>query len=335
MAVVAAGLFRPLFAEAQPITTRPFRVIGFLQEKGLAESTGAPMSFGVLTPQQTMNLVEGLRSAGYGGKEVRIVPSVGDGSVFGDQTLDGKARSLVQLQAEVIVSVGTPATLAAVRATRTIPIFAIGVSDLVALGLAQSVRRPGGNVTGLTIAGSALLAKGLQFLVEAVPTARRVAVLWNPSNPGAATAIGELHAVARSLRVVLVTAIVRQPTELDEALKSVTPTHPNALLVVNDPMFVAQPFEVLRYADTLHLATMFQSNEWVRWGGLMAYEPDFDEMQRRAGAVVARLLEGTSPAVVPIEESTRFHLVVNLKTAKTLGLTIPRGLLLRADQVFE
>jgi putative ABC transport system substrate-binding protein len=288
--------------------------------------------FGTLPHARLIELEVALKSVGYPEHQVRVETRIADSGLT---RLENLAGELVKSGAEVIVAVGTPATLAALKRTRTVPIVAVGVSDPVALGFARSLAKPSGNVTGLSLAGPELMAKGLDLLVQAVPGAQRVAILWNPSNPGAATAIGESHTAARLLGVRLFPAILERPETLAAVLQELRLISPQALLVVSDSHFMNELLQILRFAREARLPTMFQSGVWVERGGLMAYGPSVSEMQRRATAYVAKILRGAKPEDLPFEEPTRFELVVNLRTAKALGLTIPPSLLARADQVIE
>ncbi len=248
------------------------------------------------------------------------------------------ARDLVTLKLDVIVTLGTPATIAIRDVTTTTPIVFIGVGDPIGSGFAASLARPGGNLTGFSFVGPELAAKNLELLKQAVPHASRVAVLspGDPNQPLARNVLSELERSAQVLGMTLqrlqVDATVDQ---LENALAIVAAKHPDALLTLNDPLFFLHRRRILDAAAQLRLPTMFQTKEYAYEGGLMAYVPNVVEQFRRAAEYVDKILKGTKPADLPVEQPTKFELVINLKTAKALGLTIPQTLLLRADQVIE
>jgi len=251
------------------------------------------------------------------------------------QQLDTYAADLVQRPADIIVTVGTPATLAASRATKSIPIVMLGVSDPVRSGLAHSLARPGGNITGLSLLGPALMTKQLDFLAEVTPTVKNVAILWNPTNAGAATAIAELSTTARQHQITLLLVGMRNAGDVTSAIDTLNRSQANALLVVNDPAIAAQASLIMQWAQIRRIPTMFQSRDWLPAGGLLAYEPDFCEMEHRAASYVSKILNGERPATLPIEQPTKFQLTINRTTAWAIGLQIPQSLLLQANQVIE
>ena len=337
--ITGSLLTAPLIGEAQPSSPAPkrIRVVGLLAEdlrplrvkrnRGGGRFTLA--TFRTFSPAEFTELELLLRQA------VSPLKVETRSTAPAPVSLESLAGDLIESGAEVIVTIGTPATLAARKRTRTVPIVGVGVSDPVALGLAQSLSRPGGNVTGLSIVGPQLLAKGLDFIAQVVPGPQRVAILWNPSNAGAAMAIVETYSAARALGVPLFPAMADRPEALGAVLESLRHISPKALLVVNDAQFTTHSQVILEFAREARLPTMFQTAEWVERGGLMAYGPSLDEMQRRAVACIVRLLGGTRPEDVPIEEPTQLELVINRRTATALGLTIPPALLQLAEQVIE
>src|SRR5262249_46516055 len=222
------------------------------------------------------------------------------------------------------------------NATRTIPIVMLAAADPAGIGLVASLARPGGNVTGTAFSvGAETSSKGLELLKEAVPKVRRVAVLTNPSNPSAAFAIKDMQAKAGSLGVQLQLLGTRGPNEFDGAFAAMTREHAGAVLVVTETMLASNRARLADLATRNKLPSMFAFREDVEAGGLMSYGASVEALSRRAGYFADRVLHGAKPADLPIEQPTKFELVINLKTAKALGLTIPPSLLLRADQVIE
>jgi ABC-type uncharacterized transport system substrate-binding protein len=229
-----------------------------------------------------------------------------------------------------------PAILAAQKATSSIPIVMVSGPDPVASGFVRSFAQPGGNITGTTsLAGWETVGKRLQLLKEALPQVSRVALLGNPANPGYQPALTEARTAASSLNFELQLLRARGPDEFDSAFAAMKRERAGALLVLGDAMFFAHRARLVELATMSRLATMFSQKENVEAGGLMAYVTDLADSVRRAAVYVDRILKGAKPADLPVEQPTKFELVINLKTAKALGLTIPPSLLLRADQVIE
>jgi putative ABC transport system substrate-binding protein len=248
------------------------------------------------------------------------------------------ARELPKVKPAVIVTFGTPATVAARSATTTVPIVFIGVGDPIGSGFAASLARPGGKMTGFSFVGPELARKNLEFLKLAVPEATRVAVLvpGEPDQPLVRAVWGELEQAAQVLHVTLHRVqVLGKVEQLDEALSVLTARRPHALLTLNDPLFFVHRARILATAERLRLPTMFQSKEYTAAGALLAYLPSYSDQGKRAARYVDLILKGTNAGDLPVEQPTTFELVINLKTAKALGLTIPSSLLLRADQVIE
>jgi len=240
-----------------------------------------------------------------------------------------------QMKVDLIVASSSAAAHAAKQATTTIPIVMLAVASPERQGLVVSLARPGGNVTGMSNQfGGELSGKMFQLLKEAVPKLSKVAILWDPDNLGSAVTFreGEVPA-AKALGVALVSLEIRGPGDVDHALTTIASARPDALWV----HLVAFPFRVrlLEFAATNRLPTVAQSSVWPQFGGLLSYGPDNADLFRRGAALTAKILKGAKPADLPIEQPTKFELVINLKTAKALGLTIPPSLLARADQVIE
>jgi putative ABC transport system substrate-binding protein len=245
------------------------------------------------------------------------------------------AAELVRLNVDVIVCIGgnVPA-LAAKKATNTIPIVFIG-SDPVRAGLVTSLDRPGGNVTGVNILTIELNAKRLDLLKSAVPRAKSVAVLMNPTSVTGEAVRKELQGTAQALRVQLQVLQVRERQEIDEAFAAMARKRAEALLVVSDPMLFAQLERIVDLAARHRLPGIFEWREFAQAGGLMSYGTNIGDMYRRLATYVDKILKGAKPGDLPIEQPTKYELVINLKTAKTLSLTVPQSLLLRADEIIQ
>jgi len=236
----------------------------------------------------------------------------------------------------IIVATPTPAAVAAKNATATIPIVMINVGDPVGLGLIASLAPPGGNVTGVSYSvGLELFGKQLELLKETVPKVRRVAILSNPGNPSHALAISDVKVAARSLGVQLQLLEARGPNEFDGAFAAMAKERVGALLVVADAMFGPHRARLADLAAKNQLPSMHGVRVEVEAGGLMFYGHNFPDQWRRAATFVDKILKGAKPADLPVQQPTKFELVINLKTAKALGLTIPQSLLLRADEVIQ
>jgi putative ABC transport system substrate-binding protein len=242
----------------------------------------------------------------------------------------------VQLKPAVIVAGPTPPAVAARNATGTIPIVIWGVADPVLVGLVASHARPGGNVTGTTFAfGTDLYTKELELLKEAVPTLRRVAVLSNSANPGHVPAVKGVKASAQSLGLSLQIVEVRVPDEFEAAFDTMVKARVQAVLVIPDSMFGLNAEKLAPVVAKSRLPSMFGTRSNVEAGGLMSYGPNLANLNRQAAIYVNKILRGAKPAELPVEQPTKFELVINLKTAKALGVTIPQALLLRANQILE
>jgi putative ABC transport system substrate-binding protein len=246
------------------------------------------------------------------------------------------AAELVRQNVEIIVATSTPAAVAAKRATTTIPVVMVNIGDPVGLGLIASLPRPGGNVTGISFSvGLEIIGKQLELLKETVPAVRRVAILSNPANPATAVAISNVKAAAQSLGLELKLLEVGAPDELDGAFAAMAREKVGAVLVVSDTMFGAQRARLADLAAKTRLPSMHGTRSNVEAGGLMYYGPNFPDQWRRGASFVDKILKGTNPADLPVEQPTKFELVVNLKTAKALGITIPQKVLARADEVIQ
>jgi putative tryptophan/tyrosine transport system substrate-binding protein len=324
LALMALGLLAaPLAADTQP-AAKGARV-GFLSPTSLSDPR---------TTRFLESFRQGLRELGWiEGQNIAIEPRWADGTF---ERLPGLAAELVQLKVDVIVAVVTQASLAAKHATQTIPIVMVGVGDPLGSGLVASLARPGGNVTGPSSMLAEVSGKQLALLKETIPRASPVAVLWNPANPvWQAAALRETEAAARALGLRLQLLEARGPDELEGAFAAMTRERAGALFVPADIIFARHAQRMADLAARNHLPAMYGFREHVEAGGLMSYAADFAVMFRRAAVYVDRILKGAKPADLPVEQPTKFELVINLKTAKALGVTIPPAVLARADEVIE
>jgi len=277
---------------------------------------------------------QGLREAGYvEGKTIMLEIRYGDGD---SARLPALAQELVSLKPEVLVASTDPAVAAARRETRTIPIVMAFSTDPVGTGFVASLARPGGNVTGLSNIGSEMSGKRLALLKEAVPGLARVALLWNPDVRGAVLEYKEVEAVARSLRLELQSVEVSSIADLDRAFEAVTSQRAQGLLLLaGNPVALSKRLEIASFGQKHRLPSIFPTREYVDLGGLMSYGPSVRAMFNRSAAYVGKILKGTKPTDLPVEQPTKFELVINLETAKVIGLTVPPSLLQRADQLIR
>jgi putative ABC transport system substrate-binding protein len=245
------------------------------------------------------------------------------------------AADLVRSNVDAIVVETTPAAQAVKRATSMIPVVMVIVSDPVGSGLVPSLAHPGGNVTGLSLMGTELHAKRLQLLKEAIPRLTRVAVLWNPDAPWQTKQVDYLKAVALSLSIELSVVGVRTPEELGAAFSTVNRAHAQGLLVIGGSPFWNHRAMLVKLASKARLPVIYYAREFADEGGLMSYGANYGDLFRRTAEYLDKILKGAKPGDLPIEQPTQFELVINLKTAKALGLTIPESILLRADEVIR
>jgi putative ABC transport system substrate-binding protein len=300
-----------------------------------AQPSGAMYRVGYLSPGPGYPFEafrEGLQELGYvEGRNIVIERRSAQGD---PQRLPQLAADLVRLRVDVIVTATTAATQAAQRATTTIPIVFALADNPVGLGLVAGVARPGGNITGLTGLIVELTAKRLELIKEVLPRVTRVAVLSSPY-PFSPAALKEAEEAGRRLGLQLDTVEVLQPAELDAAFARMTARKAQAVLLLPHPMFVAQRKRIAELAARYRLPAIYHLKEFVEVGGLMSYAPDVAHMSRQAAVYVDRILKGAKPGDLPVEQPTKFELVVNVKTAKALGITIPESMLLRADEVIK
>jgi putative ABC transport system substrate-binding protein len=278
-------------------------------------------------------LRQGLRELGYvDGQNIAIESRWAEGKY---DRFPALAADLVRSKVNVIIAVGGAATQAAQQATRTIPIVMSLVNDPLGSGLVTSLARPGGNVTGLTIMSPDLVGKQLELLKEVVPKLSPVAVLRNPDNPASAAQLREAEAAARVLGVRLQTLDVRNPQEIDSAFAAMTRERADGLLILADGLFGNQRRQIAEHVTKRRLASIGVSAEHPEAGGLMSYGTDLLDLERRAATFVDKILKGAKPADLPVAQPTKFELVINLRTAKAIRLTIPPALLQRADRIID
>ncbi len=277
---------------------------------------------------------DGLRDLGYvEGRNVTIEYRWGEGE---RERLPELAADLVRSRVDVILALGPASARAAKSATTTIPVVFVGSGDPIAEGLVTSLARPGGNVTGVAnIAGLDIVGKRLELLKEVVPGVTRMAMLWNPSNPSHAPALKEVPGIAQSLRVELRAIAARGPEDFDGAFATMRKSRVGGLLVLADGIFVLHAARLISLSAEGRLPTVYGNRSLVEAGGLMSYQGSFVALYRRAAILVDKILKGARPTDIPVEQPTQLELVINLKTVKALGLTIPPSLLLRADEVIQ
>ncbi len=279
---------------------------------------------------------QGLRDLGYvDGKNIVIEYRWAQGRV---ERFPELAAELARLKVDVIVAGPTPAGLAAKHVTTTIPIVVVVMADPVRDGLVQSLARPGGNVTGLTFLAPELVPKRLQLLKEAIPGVSRVAAFWHPGVYGERTMrdmVNETEVAARTLGVQLQFLEARSPNDFDRAFSAMTRERADALIVLPSPMLYGEHKRIVDLAAKHRLPAIYPFREAVDAGGLMAYGANILDLFRRAATFVDKILKGAKPADLPVEQPTKFELVINLKTANALGLTIPQSVLIRADEVIQ
>jgi putative ABC transport system substrate-binding protein len=290
------------------------------------------------TPAATSHLLDGLRQGlrehGYvEGQHIILERRYGQ---VGAERMSDLAAELVRIKVDVIVAATDPATAAVKQQTQTIPIVMANSNDPVGTGFVASLAHPGGNVTGLSILSPELSGKRLGLVREVVPGLVRVAIIWNPDVRGAVFDYKETEAAARLLRLQLQSVEVSRGEDLDRAFSAVTSQHAQALIVQTpNPVLFANRSQIVAFALRNRLPSMYGQKEFADAGGLITYGPSTADLWRRAASYVDKILKGAKPGDLPIEQPTKFELVINLKAAKALGLTIPPSLSARADQVIE
>jgi putative tryptophan/tyrosine transport system substrate-binding protein len=298
--------------------------------------TIALFTAGIWPPQNAafwIAFLDALRELGWvEGKNVTFESRHADNRL---ERLPALAAEVVRINVDVIVGIGTLAPLAAKRATSTIPIVMGAAGDPLGSGLVASLARPGGNVTGMSLMAPDLGGKRLELLKELLPRLARVAVLWNAANPYSAIVFKETQAAAPTLGIDVQSLEVRNPEDLDGAFEAARQQHPDALVSVEDPFTGSYRKRIANFAIADRLPSLYGLREDVEAGGLMSYGANLADLYRRAAGYVDKIFKGAKPAELPVQQPTKFELVINLKTAKALGLTIPPTLLARADEVIE
>jgi putative ABC transport system substrate-binding protein len=276
---------------------------------------------------------QGLRERGYTeGKNIALEYRYAEGKI---DRLPLLATELIQLNVDVIVTTAEGGARAARQATQTTPIVLTTGADLVKSGLAESLAKPGGNVTGLSVLEENLSGKRLDILKEAFPKMRRVAYLWHPGAVVANPSFDHAKVIAQAIALQLHSYEVRTTADIEKAFADMFKARPNALLVLLSPLITLNSKRIVELALEQRLPGMYPTNQFAAEGGLMAYGPRIGDMYRRAAAYVDKILKGAKPADLPVEQPTKFEFIINLKTAKQIGLTIPPNVLARADRVIR
>jgi putative tryptophan/tyrosine transport system substrate-binding protein len=295
---------------------------------------------GYLTPRSALAherdeeaFLHELRDLGYlEGKNITFQYRFAEGNL---DRLPRLAAELVQLKVDVIVTEGTQASLAAKAATRVIPIVMMAVGNPIDIGLVASLARPGGNVTGTSSLGAEVAGRSLQFLYEIVPDLSRVAVLWNSANAFQGQMLQETQAAAKFLGIELLMFAAKDTTELDQVFAVIGTKGVGGIFVLADRTFLLHRKRITGLAEKNRLPAMYAMRDFATSGGLMAYGPDLPALFRRVASYVDKMLKGAHPADLPVEQATKFELIINLRTARALGLNVPIALQGRADEVIE
>jgi putative tryptophan/tyrosine transport system substrate-binding protein len=276
---------------------------------------------------------EGLRDLGYiEGRDVVLEARWAEGKL---DRLNDLAADLVALKVDLITTLSTPAALAARKATTTIPIVFTGVGDPVGAGVVPSLAHPGGNATGMSLLATELSGKRLEILQELVPDVSRVAMLWNDTNPSMVLRAQETQDAAAKRRVLVESIGVHDLVDFEHAFTTIESGRIDALLTLVDPFTLRHRNKIVDFAAQRRLPAIYESREFVEADGLVSYGPSLRVMQRRAAGYVDKIFKGAKPADLPVQQPTMFELVINLRAAKTLGLTIPPSIMVRADEVIE
>jgi putative tryptophan/tyrosine transport system substrate-binding protein len=320
-AIVATLLATPLASFAQPSTARVHR-IGFL-----GNSTAA-LEANLVGPFR-----DGLRELGYvEGRNLIIEYRWADGDY---KRFPKLIAELAALRVEIIVTAGTPSAQAVQRVAPSMPLVMVAVGDPVGTGLVASLAHPGGKSTGLTSIAPDLEGKRLELLTQVVPGLSHVAVIWNPDNAFHVGSEREVQVASHVLHFDVLSLRVRSAADFDQAFAALAAARPGGLLVLADRVYLHNRARIVEFAARQRLPAVYAYRELVDAGGLMSFGPDYAEMHRRAAVYVDRILKGANPGELPIEQPTKFRLLINLRTARALGLAIPQSLLLRADEVIQ
>jgi putative ABC transport system substrate-binding protein len=319
LATVPGGLLAPLAVWAEQ--ARKVYRIGFVWDSP------------AVWPHALEAFRQGLRDLGWvEGQNILIEYRWAEGRF---DRLPNLMEELVRLKVDLIVAPTSIYTGAAKRATSTIPIVFVSHADPIGSGHVPSLAHPGGNITGLSLMMTETNVKGLEFFKEAVPALARVAVVWDPATPSHGPGLKAAEGAGPSLGLNMQSVAVRSATEFDRAFSAMVQERAGAVLVLSTPVFMGDAKRLAELALTHKLPTMFGPREHVEAGGLLSYGPDRADLYRRAAAYVDKILKGANPADLPVQQATKFELVINLKTAKALGLTMPQSVLLRADQIID
>jgi putative ABC transport system substrate-binding protein len=299
-----------------------------------AQQAGKVYRIGYLEPRPAApkEFRQGLRELGYvEGKNIVIEPRFAKGK---SDRFPGFAAELVRLRVDVIVTVGNPAARAAKNATTTIPIVMLGAGDPIRRGLVASMARPGGNITGLTNIDSKLHAKRLELLKEAFPRISRVAIFWTRGQQK--RGIREVKAAGQALGIQIQPSVIgRRPSTLDSAFSAISQERPDGLMVATSGLIIRHRARIFEFAANRRLPAIYGVGGFAKWGGLMSYGADRQHMYRRVAFYVDKILKGAKPADLPIEQPSKFDLVINLKTAKQIDVTISPAVLLQATKVIK
>lgn len=320
----ACGPLSALFFRANTEAANLYRV-AFVATGGF----GASSNPGQLTDQMTAFLKQ---SGFIAGSNLEIITRGAEGH---PELLPNIVADLVQSKVSLLVAFGYPGAAAAKRATATIPVVILNTGDPVKMGLVNSLSHPGGNVTGISDVAGELAPKRLELLKQAVPQLRRVAMLWNAGDLGMTSRYEASATAATSLNVTVQPLGVREPDDFNEAFAAMERSMPDGLLMVADSLTALNRKRVFDFAASHRLPAIYEADSFVQDGGLMSYGPDIAETAERGASLVSRILGGTKPADLPLEQPTRFRLAINLKAAKALSLTMPSSLLTSADEVIE
>src|SRR5262245_57868995 len=315
-------------AAGWPVAARAQQAAAKIPRIGFLGNSTAELEANLVGPFR-----DGLRALGYEeGRNIAIEYRWAEGKY---ERFPALIAELIALNVEVIVTAGTPASLAVKNATRTIPLAMVAVGDPVATGLVASLARPGGNITGLTSISVEMEGKRLELLREVVPKVSHIAVLWNPASPIQVIEETEVRAAAHVLGIKMLSLGVRHREEIDDAFAAIIRERPDALFVLADRLFLHDRTRIMDFATQRNLPGVHAYRELVEAGGLMSYGPSYADMHRRAATYVDKILKGAKPADLPVERPVKFELVINLKAAKALGLDVPWFLQQRADEVIE
>ena len=306
----------------------------------LAQQRAKPQRIGLLIPVSAQAAAanvaafrQGLRDLGYTeGRDVALEYRNADGRA---DLLPGFAAELVQAGVNVILTWGTPAARAAKEATSKIPIVMAAIADPTGTGIVQSLARPGGNITGLTSIATEFDGKRLEFLKDIAPTLSRVGVFWNPANPAGKLLVNQTKLAADSLGLQLLLIPIQEVGQFEQASATMIRERPDGLTVNTDLLFLDNRSRILDVVAKARIPASYPFREFVDAGGLIYYGPNYPDLFRRAATYVDKILKGAAPGDLPVEQPTKFELVVNLKTAEALGLTVPQSIFGRADEVIE